>query len=261
MKKLYFIFFIFFLNLSAQEDRQIIHGFITNDTILLEDVHIINKTTNKGTLSNSLGEFKIFVKENDTLSFSNIQYKTKWIILSKQQIDNKTIAIQLFQKTNKLPEIVVKNMAKSLGLPNAGKKPLNKLERNLNAYSQKSVPMVFLDALLLDPILNGIPFVKQRNGGIDDIYNVISGNRKRDRKLKYLLEVDKKQEINQAYVQSIRNHFQDDFFINTLKISKKNINVFINYCIPKDIIFLFNKKRYLDLVDIFITESKTFKNN
>ena len=255
------IVLFFTINLSAQSEQVIIHGTIMNDSVAIGNVHIINKTTNKGTLSNYAGEFKISAKENDTLSFSSIQHQTKWVILTNKQINSKVLKIQLFQKTNNLPEVVVKNMAKSLGLPNANKKPLNKLERNLNAYSQKSTPMVFLDALILNPILNGIPFVKQKGGGIDDMYNIISGNRKRDRKLKYLLDKDKKNEITQEYVQRIRNYFQDDFFIKTLNISNENINTFINFCLPKDIIFLFRQKRYLELVDIFLIESKTFKNN
>ncbi len=261
MKKIYLIIFFFTSILSAQNDRVKMYGVITNDSIFIENVHIINKTTNKGTLSNQSGEFKITVKENDTIRFSNIQYQTKWVIITKKQINSKILKIRLFQKNNKLPEVVLENMAKSLGLPNADKEPLNKLERNLNAYSQKSTPMVFLDALLLGPILNNIPFVKQRKGGIDDIYNIVSGNRKRDRKLKYLLDKDKKNEITKKYIVSIRDYFQDDFFINTLHIPKENINIFLNYCIPKNIIFLFDKKRYLDLVDIFLTESKAFKNN
>jgi len=246
MKKLYWVLLFFTSILSSQNDREIMYGVITNDSIFIENVHIINKTTNKGTLSNENGEFKISVKENDTLIFSSIQYQTKRITINKIHIKKKIIKINLIQNTNELQEVVVHNMAKSLGLPNAHKKPLNKLERNLNYYSQESLPIVIIATLL------------GQQGGIDDIYNIISGNRKRDRKLKYLLDTDKKNEITQEYILSIRDHFQDDFFINTLKISEKNINIFLNHCLSKDIIFLFQQKRDLDLVDIFLTESKTF---
>ena len=237
------------LHLSAQSEKVIIHGIIMNDSIALENVHIINKTTNKGTLSNYIGEFKISAKENDTLGFSNIQYQTKWVLITNKQTNSKVLKIRLFQKTNNLPEVVIKNMAKSLGLPNADKNPLNQLERKLNYYSQETLPIVILATLL------------GQQGGINDIYNIISGNRKRDRKLKNLINKDNKAEVNKKYIQSIRDYFQDDFFINTLEISKENINLFLNYCLPKDIIFLFDKNRYLDLVDIFLIESKTFKNN
>ncbi len=252
------------LQLSAQEVRYNISGNVHNDTTNVENVHVINQTSRKGVITNKNGDFKIHVKINDTLKFTNIQFNNKIIFINKEHLLNKFISVNLFQKTNVLNEVVIQypqNMAKSLSLPNAGKKPLNKLERNLNAYSQKSTPIVILDALLLGPILNNIPFITPRTGGIDDIYNIISGNRKRDRKLKSLLDEDNKHEINQEYIYNIRKYFQDDFFIQTINISKKNINAFINYCLPKDILFLFNKKRYLDMVNIFINESKSFKNN
>lgn len=264
MKYLYIILCFVCLQLSAQDVRYNISGNVHNDTTAVENVHVINQTSRKGVITNKNGNFKIHVKINDTLKFTNIQFNNKIIIIHKEHILNKFLSVNLFQKTNILNEVVIQypqNMAKSLSLPNAGKKPLNKLERNLNAYSQKSTPMVFLDALLLGPILNNFSFFTPRKGGIDDIYNIISGNRKRDRKLKYLLDEDKKNEISQEYIYNIRNYFQDDFFIQTVKIPKKNINAFINYCLPKNIVFLFNKKRYLDMVDIFINESKSFKNN
>ena len=210
MKKLFLFAFLFTLKVFAQERTVILSGKITSDSLTVENVHIINRTSQRGTLSNALGAFKIYVKEKDTLIFSDIQYVYKIIIINKNHINSKKITIKLLQKNNKLPEIVIENMAKSLDLPNAGKKKLNKLERNLNAYSQKSVPMVFLDALLLDPIL-GL-FMERQGGGIDNIYNVVSGNRKRDRKLKKLIDDDEKQETRSENIQIIREHFTDDFF-------------------------------------------------
>ena len=139
------------------------------------------------------------------------------------------------------------NMAKSLGLPNADKIPLNKLERNLNYYSQESVAVVILATLL------------GQQGGIDDLYNIISGNRKRDRKLKKLIDEDKKLELNQEYIQIIRDYFKDDFFLNTLKIPKENIDGFVEFCLPKDIVNLFEKQRHLEVVDIFIQNKEAKK--
>jgi len=258
MKNLYLFTFLFVLNLSAQDRTTILSGKITSDSLAVENVHIINKTSQRGTLSNNLGEFKIYVKEKDTLIFSDIQLVFKIITINKGHIKNKKININLIQKNNELPEVVLENMAKSLDLPNAGKKPLNKLERNLNAYSQKSVPMVFLDALLLNPILNRIPFVKQRTGGIDDIYNIISGNRKRDRKLKKLVDADKDHKIKQENIQIIREHFTDDFFIYTIQIEKDHIDKFIDRCIPKGIEELYKKQRYLEVMDIFIQNKENY---
>lgn len=256
MKNLYFFVFLVTLNLSAQDRTVILKGKIVSDSIPVGNVHVINKTSQRGTLSNDLGVFKIYVKENDTLIFSDIQYVYKIIIINKNHIKSREITIKLFQKNNQLPEVVLENMSKSLDLPNAGKKPLDKLERNLNAYSQKSVPMVFIDALLLDPIL-GL-FMERKGGGIDDIYNVVSGNRKRDRKLKKLIDADKDHVLRLENIQIIREHFTDDFFIKTIKISEDQIDDFIDFCIPLGIEELYKKQRYLEVVDIFIQNKENY---
>jgi hypothetical protein len=251
MKKLYLIpFLIFTLSLSGQVDRILIRGVVKSNSLALVNVHVINLSSNKGSLSNQNGEFKISVKENDTLLFSNIQYEVKELIITNEITNKNQLVIFLKIKNNELDEVIVvesKNIAKVLQLPNAGKKPLDKLERNLNHYSQASVPIVILATLL------------GQRGGIDDIYNIISGNRKKDRKLKELLEEDIKSEMNREYIQKIRNHFQDEFFIEEILIPKEKIDVFLYFCLPRDVIGLFQKGRYLDLIDIFIGESNSFK--
>ncbi len=246
MKKLFLFAFLFTLKLSAQERTVVLAGKILSDSLAIENVHVINKTSQRGTLSNPLGEFKIYIKEKDTLIFSDIQYIYKIIIINKKYIQNKTITIKLIQKNNQLPEVVIENMAKSLGLPNADKKPLNKLERNLNAYSQEALPIVIIATLL------------GQQGGINDIYNIISGNRKRDRKLKKLVDNDKEYEIRLVNIQIIREHFTDDLFINSLQIPKDHINNFIDFCIPKGIEELYKKQRYLDVMDIFIQNKENY---
>lgn len=247
MKQLYFIILLFItLNLSAQEDSVVIDGVITSDSISLENIHIINLNSKKGTVSNALGRFQISVKLNDIILFSGLQFSNKEIKITKHHLERKKIILNLIQKNNELPEVVIENMAVSLGLPNAGKKPLNKLERNLNAYSQKKTHIVILEMLL------------GKGGGIDDLYNIISGNRKRDRKLKKIIDADKQRKINQEYILEIRNHFQDDFFLQTLHISKENIEGLIAYCLPKGIIPLFKEKRYLELIDILFKNKEDY---
>ena len=250
MNRLYLILvFLISLNLSAQDNRTAILGKVLNQSNPVENVHIINKTSNKGTISNKNGAFKITVKENDTLQFSDIQFKTKTIIITKKDLQTGSIKVNLYNKTNELQEVVVvkrKNIAEGLGLPNAGKKPLNKLERNLNAYSQASLPIVILATLL------------GQQGGLDDIYNIISGNRKRDRKLKSLIDQEKQNETDRVNVQLIRTHFKEDFFIYTVKIPGKYIDDYISYCLPKEIVFLYERDRFLEVMDIFIQNRENY---
>lgn len=250
MKHYYLILFLLTgLFLQAQENRITISGEVKNDSIPIENVHIINKNSQKGSISNKMGQFKISVTDKDTLLISDIQYQNKIMIVNRNHLVEKFISINLLELNNELDEVIVKqydDMSKELGLPNAGKKPLNKLERNLNHYSQKSTPVVILQALLFKP------------GGIDDVYNIISGNRKRDRKLKQLMETDRLNENKKQYVKKIRAHFQDDFFINSAKIEKEHIDNYIYFCLPQGIMELFDKGRLIEVIDIFLKSGDSY---
>lgn len=254
MQKIYFfLLLIYALNSTAQQERQRIIGKITSDSISVEDVHIINVTTRSGTISNKNGNFQLFVRENDTLIFSDIQFTTQKIIIQPNHLTNNFVQVKLEPYTNQLDEVIVDRSkitggvnASTLNLPNADKEPLNKLERNLNYYSQESVPIVILATLL------------GQRGGIEDLYNIISGNRKKDRKMNQLLKDDEQNARNQEEVALIREHFTDIFFTNTLQIPTDRITLFITSCIPKNIIPLFHQKRYLDITDIFLRESSSF---
>jgi hypothetical protein len=233
----------------GQENRILISGRVKNDTIPIENVHIINKNSQKGSITNHLGQFKITVTDKDTLMISDIQYENKIIVVNQDHLLTKYLEINLLELTNELDEVIVKqfdDMSEELGLPNAGKKPLNKLERNLNHYSQKSTPIVILEALLFKP------------GGIDDIYNIISGNRKQDRKLKALIEEDQRTAQNQEYVKKIKEHFQEDFFINSVKIEQEHINNYIYYCLPQGIGTLYDKGRLIEVIDIFLKSKESY---
>lgn len=246
MKQPYLLLFLLFF-LSAQcfgqEFDVLISGEVRSDSIPVENVHIINKSSNKGSISDQLGHFKITVNNKDTLIISDIQFENKIIIINQDHLLKKFISINLMELTNELDEVIVKqydDMSEELGLPNAGKKPLAKLDRNLNHYSQKSTPIVILEALLFKP------------GGIDDIYNIVSGNRKNDRKLKQLMDQDKSMEMNKVHIRSIREHFQDAFFTNTVMINEEQINQFIQFCIPQGIVGLYEKGRLIEVIDIFL---------
>lgn len=250
MKALSFwIIFCLPVFIFSQENRTLISGTIRNDTLGIENAHVINKTSNKGSITNKLGQFKISAKKGDTLIISDIQYQGVIIVLNARQIKDANLDIELEVLTNELEEVVLRqygNMAKELGLPNAGKKPLSKVERNLNAYSQKSTPMVILQALLFKP------------GGIDDIYNIVSGNRKRDRKLKKLIDEDFRQEQNNTIGTQIRAYLKDDFFIKEVKIPEELIEPYIRYCMSKGLPRLYREERLIEVIDIFLKNKEEF---
>ncbi|MDN3643418.1 carboxypeptidase-like regulatory domain-containing protein [Lutimonas halocynthiae] len=235
--------------MQSQENRVLISGEIKNDSVPIQNVHIINKSAQKGTITNRIGQFKISVTDKDTLMISDIQFQNKIIIINQDHLLTKFIEINLLELTNELDEVIVQqfdDMSEELGLPNAGKEPLNKLDRNLNHYSQKSTPVVILEALLF------------KQGGIDDIYNIVSGNRKRDRKLKQLIQEDELNVSKMEYVKTIRAHFQDEFFINSVKIEEEYIDTYIYYCLAQDIGNLYDKGRLIEVIDVLLKSKEQY---
>ncbi len=252
---LYF-FLLISLKLVAQDNEFMLSGTVKSGAISVENAHIINLNSNIGTVSNKKGYFEITVKLNDTLQISAISYKTSIIIIEKLQMKTKSLVVKLQIKVNELDEVIIDRQkitkgvnASVLQLPNAGKKPLDQNERKLNYYSQESVPIVILATLI------------GQRGGIDDIYNIISGNRKNHRKVKELLDADKLKEFNRKEIQKIRTHFKDDFFNDKLNLPKDKINIFIEYCLIKNVVELYNDNRYVEIIDVFVKEIDSFNLN
>ena len=114
----------------AQSKRIVIQGNIISDSASVENIHIINKTSNKATTSDFKGRFRIPVRVNDTIVFSAVHFENKTFIINKAHLKNETIAVSIKSAVNQLHEVKIqksKNMAGSLGLRNANKKPLNNL--------------------------------------------------------------------------------------------------------------------------------------
>ncbi len=233
----YFIILLLFaiIKLNAQEVRKAINGKVQFNSIGIENVHVVNQTSRRGTISNENGDFKIRVKENDTLKFTDIQFKTKKIIISKNLIQKDELKINLLQRTNELTEVVIvkrKNMAKELGLPNADKEPLKPIERKINYIT--------------------------KGGMIDKLYAWATGEKKKLEKLQKHLDEDEVALNNKVNVQLIRNHFKEDFFIYTLKVPGKKIDGLIYFCLPEGIVYLFENERYMEIIDIFIKNKYSY---
>lgn len=242
------LFIVYITSLYAQSERKPIVGILSSKEIDLQNIHVINTTSKHGTISDLNGKFSVLVKENDTLEFSSVQIIKKKVIISQSLMTRDTLKIYLIPNLISLEEVNLetkKNLAKSLNLPNADKKPLSKLEARMNYYSQESTPIVILSTLL------------GKKGGIEDIYYILSGNRKKDRNFKKIIEYNKQQDLNNEVFKQIRIHFRDEFFINVLKVPKEKIDFFIQYCEPYNIVKLYEDDNFLELTDIFIKVSRT----
>ena len=107
---------IIFITLSistltfSQQQIEIVKGNVQSETSksILQNVHVLNLTKVKGTITSSEGEFQIQAKVNDTLYFSYIGYKPLKVVVTNDLIrfDNNTI--ELTELAFALEEIIIK---------------------------------------------------------------------------------------------------------------------------------------------------------
>jgi len=217
--------------LLAQETRVPVRGLITSDSATVEDVHIINLSSRKGTLSNSEGVFYMNLRENDTLQFSNIQFRTKTLIISKETIERRSFTVGLDLNMEVLREIFVRDPndymkvkdtpvvrvdSRALDLPNANKVTLNQEERKVNYYD--------------------------KGGSIDKLYGWISGDSKRKKQIQQLF-------TEEEILELIRLYLTDQYFLKILEIDEKWIDRFLQSCKPEGIVNEFKTSQYQNLLD------------
>ena len=107
---------IIFITLSistltfSQQQIEFVKGNVQSETskLILQNVHVLNLTKVKGTITSNKGEFEIQAKVNDTLYFSYIGYKPLKIVVTNDLIrfDNNTI--ELTELAFALEEIIIK---------------------------------------------------------------------------------------------------------------------------------------------------------
>ena len=111
MRNIIFILLLFcpFLLLAQEVDRSLINGFITAPASEdIEGVSVYNKSTQKGTVTNDKGEFKLEVGSNDRVLVTALQFQSFTVIVDKGVVDSKTMKIYLNPAVNQLEEVIVR---------------------------------------------------------------------------------------------------------------------------------------------------------
>lgn len=110
----YFIVFAFLMVSSfvfSQNDTLVsrIEGTVVNvETRLpINNVHVINTTRIKGTVTDGNGFFELNAKVNDTLLFSYLGFETIKVRVTNDWIKNKTAKVAITEKAYALEEVVV----------------------------------------------------------------------------------------------------------------------------------------------------------
>lgn len=167
----------------------------------VENIHVINKTAQVFTITNSNGEFEIKASLNDVIVFSSIQQKAKSVIVDKNMVLFKAMRVVLEEHINELDEVILGKILTGnllLDVQNVeGDAPINFFDVGIPGYTGKIATQ---SERRLNEATTG--------GGIiplNPILNAISGRTKQ-------LKTQVKLEENEALMLSIKGRLAKDFF-------------------------------------------------
>lgn len=196
---------------AQSADEQLLTGKIISDAVAIEKVNVLNANTGRTTISNTLGVFSIPVKVGDALVFSAVNLETKRKIIAPQDLLSAQIQIVMSMRMMPLQEVIVNEnpsiTAENLGIIPRGQKKYSPAERRVHEATTGSgiVP--------LNPILNAI-----------------SG---RTSMLKKEVQAEKKEKL----LLQLDGWFEEDYYVNTLKVRKEYIRGF-HYFLIEDVDFV-----------------------
>jgi hypothetical protein len=184
---------------QSLSDRTI-QGRISVESNFIDGVNIKNETTRHATTSRIEGYFRIPANEGDIIVFSAINLESLTKIVTKADLSNKELKIEMTLKSIVLKNITINShpeiSAEKLGIPSATKH-FTPAERKLQTATR---------------------------GSLDGIFNAISGRTEMLKK-EVLIERKEKQLEKLEYL------FKEEYYTEKLKIPKDYIKGFQYFCI------------------------------
>ncbi len=105
----YYLLLAFFISIYPLQAQQIIDGWVLDENTeeTVPGVHVINKSTLKGTTTDANGYFSLKLAKGDTIIFSNIAYKYFYFIYSDSTAALKEVIIKMEEQNYLLDEVSV----------------------------------------------------------------------------------------------------------------------------------------------------------
>lgn len=225
----------------------------------VENIHVINKTAQKFTITNRFGEFTIPVNVNDTLSFSSVQHEAKAIVVSKAIYTSKTVTMLLVEKINKLNlvtvgKVLTGDLNSDIGNVE-GSAPINFYDLGIPGYTGKLATQSerrlftageFKPTMLLGLLAGSMP--------LDPVINSISGRTK-------MLKKRVEHERNEALITKIREKFSESLF-NINPLDEAYRTDFFYFCEMDDnFLETCTAKPDLEVLEFLKTKLKQYKIN
>ena len=222
--------------LSQEVTRKQLNGKVTADVSILEGIYVINKQTEKASITDQEGYFSIHAAVGDTLLFSAAQFKETTLFLSQGDVEQAMLYVKVTPIINQLREVIVRNgiNATALGIIPQGQRIYTPAERRLNTANNLNT------SLNAGTMMGG-------SVSADPLLNWLSG---RTKMLKKEVAVEKKE----SYLRQLENMFSDDYFISKLKIPSEYVKGFGYYSVENEQFVTVLKSKNVTMTTFLIGE-------
>ncbi|MGB3774769.1 MAG: hypothetical protein WA951_05895 [Leeuwenhoekiella sp.] len=221
-KTIHFIFIFVILCSSKLVAQQtvVLQGQVLNDSIGNAYLHIVNLTTQQGTITNEGGAFTIPVHLQDTLYISAVQLENMKVVITPEIFSRKQIEIRLKDEVNDLPQVTVSdiNLSGMLGLDSKNsnvEKPFDPAAAGLPVYTGPTLTQEERQLYTAQHSANGIV-------SVDAVLNALSGRTKMLQKRVELSNMERR-------VQSARRVMSDSMYTKILDIPPALIDDFVHF--------------------------------
>ncbi|WP_339633171.1 hypothetical protein [Bizionia echini] len=245
-KLVIFLLFIVFQQTYAQTIELLGNVQSTTD---VENIHVINKTAQKFTVTNSEGDFRIAATLNDTLVFTSIQHKTLTILVDTEILKNRTLVVTLEEQLNELDQVVVGkiltgNMESDVS--NVEGEPMTSNKAGVPSYQG---PLKTQSERKLNEATTG--------GGIVPLNPIINAITGRTKKLKKQIKLEEKDDL----MQTIKNELSNDLFTEN-PLPEENIMEYFYFVSEQpDFLVRCKNKSSIDILNYLIEKLQIFKKN
>ena len=238
-----FLVFVF-SNSLAQKKIVKLEGTVRSDSIVIQDINVINLTSNLGTSSDKNGNYTIYASIGDSILFSSIVYRQRIIKISKSHVESKTLIVYLEQGINELDEVEIGQ----------------KMRLNLGKVSVPKGTILDNDNITLKKAPNSRKFTDPTygNSGVDFVEIIKLLTNKIFQKRKAIKDEEKhiiKQK--QVFIENIFKNLGVDFFTIHLNIKEEEIYLFLDYCEDNGLSNFYNSDEFL-IKNFIIKQNKKY---
>ncbi|MGB7842540.1 MAG: hypothetical protein WBL21_07105 [Salinimicrobium sp.] len=268
MKKVLFIVFLFFYGISCAQIqlRTEMEGNIKvpagNDS---EGITVFNKNANKGTVSDQQGNFSIPARKGDSIYFAALQFKELLVVVDEEIAGSQRLLVEITEGVNELPEVVLREHDLSGNIA-ADVKNIKVVPLDLPSFSAASIAQMYPDwypasdgqSQVINTALGesggGLVMAADPLAIISGLIRIVAPKRKKvvEEPQRYIGRIEL-EEI-------VRERYNDEFFLEVLKIEKTKISDFFDYCeengFPRE---LLKEEKEMSLVEYLLEQSELFR--